>query len=192
MFLIFSSGFDQRLSVCILKLPDGLDYSRITEEEDPGCQSSNDLTLNQSNSRPDLRSSLLSARLMHADSNLSISHVGVQDSIVSTSFSMTSLPSISSKGGSGRHMKNKKRKAIEKILYTSPSGKDLPREVLEKMAYFKTKQKGTIDVWWLYDDGGLTMLLPYIISTRTAWQQCKLRVFALANNSIEIETEKKQ
>ncbi|RXG69060.1 Solute carrier family 12 member 2 [Armadillidium vulgare] len=28
---------------------------------------------------------------------------------------------------------------------------------------------GTIDVRWLYDDGGLTVLLPYILSTRTQW-----------------------
>lgn len=102
------------------------------------------------------------------------------------------LPTVSTKGGSGRNLKNKKRTALEKILYTSPSGKQLPREVLENMAVFKRKHKGTIDVWWLYDDGGLTMLLPYIISTRTNWQQCKLRVFALANNPQDIETEKKK
>ena len=28
------------------------------------------------------------------------------------------------------------------------------------------KRTGTIDVWWLYDDGGLTLLLPYILTTR--------------------------
>lgn len=188
-FNTLHSAFDQRLSVCIVKLANGLDYSRITEEEDPAFQSSADLTLNHSPSRPDLRSSVLSARLMHADSNLSISHIAVQDSIVS-SFSMASVPSVGSRDTS-KKLKNKKRKAIDKILYTSPSGKELPRDVLENMAVFKTKQKGTIDVWWLYDDGGLTMLLPYIISTRTAWQQCKLRVFALTNNTQEAETETK-
>ena len=25
---------------------------------------------------------------------------------------------------------------------------------------------GFIDVWWLYDDGGLTLLLPYILTLR--------------------------
>ena len=28
------------------------------------------------------------------------------------------------------------------------------------------KKKGFIDVWWMYDDGGLTLLIPYILSTR--------------------------
>lgn len=44
-------------------------------------------------------------------------------------------------------------------------------------------------MYWLYDDGGLTLLLPYIISTRRNWESCKLRVFALANKKDEIEVE---
>uniref|UniRef100_A0A182J3J7 Bumetanide-sensitive sodium-(Potassium)-chloride cotransporter n=1 Tax=Anopheles atroparvus TaxID=41427 RepID=A0A182J3J7_ANOAO len=55
---------------------------------------------------------------------------------------------------------------------------------------FKQKQpKGTIDVWWLYDDGGLTMLLPYIITTRSKWEKCKIRVFALS--SVNVQEEEK-
>ncbi|CAH1967079.1 unnamed protein product [Acanthoscelides obtectus] len=57
--------------------------------------------------------------------------------------------------------------------------------------FFQKKQRrnGTIDVWWLYDDGGLTLLLPYIVSTRRNWSSCKLRVFALANKRDELELE---
>lgn len=92
-----------------------------------------------------------------------------------------------------KNIKNKKKGAAEKILYTSPSGKQFPKTVLDSMAVFKKKQiKGTIDVWWLYDDGGLTMLLPYIISTRQDWAHCKLRVFALANNKHELEVEERK
>ena len=43
-------------------------------------------------------------------------------------------------------------------------------------------QSGTIDVWWLYDDGGLSMLLPHILTTRTNFANSKLRVFCLADN----------
>uniref|UniRef100_A0A3P8V8M6 Solute carrier family 12 member 1 n=1 Tax=Cynoglossus semilaevis TaxID=244447 RepID=A0A3P8V8M6_CYNSE len=51
-------------------------------------------------------------------------------------------------------------------------------QLLEASAHFKKKQpKGTIDVWWLFDDGGLTLLLPYILSTRKKWKDCKLRIF---------------
>jgi len=41
----------------------------------------------------------------------------------------------------------------------------------------------------LYDDGGLTLLLPYIVSTRKNWTACKLRVFALSNRKDELEQE---
>lgn len=47
---------------------------------------------------------------------------------------------------------------------------DIPKDVLLSIDVFRRKQaKSTIDVWWLYDDGGLTMLIPYIIATRKCW-----------------------
>lgn len=59
--------------------------------------------------------------------------------------------------------------------------------------FFSVKQsKGTIDVWWLYDDGGLTMLLPYILSTRSNWSNCKLRIFALTKKGEDIKKEEEE
>ena len=54
------------------------------------------------------------------------------------------------------------------------------------------QEAGTLDVWWLYDDGGLTILLPYIISQRSTWGNCKLRIFALANRLHEMELEERK
>ena len=51
--------------------------------------------------------------------------------------------------------------------------------------------QGTIDVWWLYDDGGLTLLLPYILTTRNQWENCSLRIFALANRKDELDVEQR-
>ncbi|XP_049871575.1 bumetanide-sensitive sodium-(potassium)-chloride cotransporter isoform X2 [Pectinophora gossypiella] len=56
---------------------------------------------------------------------------------------------------------------------------------------FTKRQSGSVDVWWLYDDGGLTLLLPYILSTRRAWSSCPLRVFTLANKNTELELEER-
>jgi len=39
----------------------------------------------------------------------------------------------------------------------------------------------TIDVWWLYDDGGLTVLMAYLLTLCERWKACKLRVMALEN-----------
>ena len=58
----------------------------------------------------------------------------------------------------------------------------LSEAVVQQMQQFTVKKRtGNIDVWWLYDDGGLTMLLPYILQTRKQYRDCKLRVFSLAN-----------
>eukprot|EP00484_Ammonia_sp_Unknown_P002454 CAMPEP_0197076228 /NCGR_PEP_ID=MMETSP1384-20130603/212009_1 /TAXON_ID=29189 /ORGANISM="Ammonia sp." /LENGTH=1059 /DNA_ID=CAMNT_0042515081 /DNA_START=31 /DNA_END=3210 /DNA_ORIENTATION=+ len=34
----------------------------------------------------------------------------------------------------------------------------------------------TIDVWWMIDDGGLCMLIPYIMKRHVFWGKCKLRM----------------
>ena len=65
-------------------------------------------------------------------------------------------------------------------------------EVLEEA--FKEKPKGTIDVWWLFDDGGLTILIPYLLSIHSYWKDCKLRIFtpasthALKSNELRMAT----
>nr|XP_056721797.1 solute carrier family 12 member 1 [Euleptes europaea] len=52
------------------------------------------------------------------------------------------------------------------------------QRLLEVSTQFKKKQgKGTIDVWWLFDDGGLILLIPYILTLRKKWKDCKLRIF---------------
>uniref|UniRef100_A0AAY3ZYT2 Solute carrier family 12 member 10, tandem duplicate 1 n=1 Tax=Denticeps clupeoides TaxID=299321 RepID=A0AAY3ZYT2_9TELE len=43
---------------------------------------------------------------------------------------------------------------------------------------FQNKQgKKTIDVYWISDDGGLTLLVPYLLTRRKRWNRCKVRVF---------------
>ena len=39
--------------------------------------------------------------------------------------------------------------------------------------------RGTVDVYWLHDDGGLTLLLPHILTTRKKFSKSRLRIFAL-------------
>ncbi|KAJ0069229.1 hypothetical protein NL108_003157, partial [Boleophthalmus pectinirostris] len=41
----------------------------------------------------------------------------------------------------------------------------------------KKQEKKTIDVYWLCDDGGLILLLPYLLTRRNRWSRCKVRVF---------------
>ncbi|MED6267131.1 hypothetical protein CHARACLAT_008983 [Characodon lateralis] len=53
-------------------------------------------------------------------------------------------------------------------------------------AFQKKQGKKTIDVYWLSDDGGLTLLLPYLLTRRKRWARCKVRVF------VGGETDKKE
>jgi solute carrier family 12 sodium/potassium/chloride transporter 2 len=41
----------------------------------------------------------------------------------------------------------------------------------------------------LYDDGGLTLLLPYILKTRAKFSKCQMRVFFLANKMNTLDEE---
>ncbi|XP_026072780.1 solute carrier family 12 member 2 isoform X1 [Carassius auratus] len=51
-------------------------------------------------------------------------------------------------------------------------------KLLAASQQFQKKQsKGTIDVWWLFDDGGLTLLIPYLLTNKNKWRDCKIRVF---------------
>ena len=37
-----------------------------------------------------------------------------------------------------------------------------------------------VDVWWMIDDGGLCMLIPYILKLHKFWSRCKLRLLMVA------------
>uniref|UniRef100_A0A2I3N2E7 Solute carrier family 12 member 1 n=1 Tax=Papio anubis TaxID=9555 RepID=A0A2I3N2E7_PAPAN len=64
------------------------------------------------------------------------------------------------------------------------------QKLVEASTQFKKKQeKGTIDVWWLFDDGGLTLLIPYILTLRKKWKDCKLRIY-VGGKINRIEEEK--
>eukprot|EP00092_Neocalanus_flemingeri_P010472 GFUD01011283.1.p1 GENE.GFUD01011283.1~~GFUD01011283.1.p1 ORF type:complete len:1082 (+),score=181.23 GFUD01011283.1:264-3509(+) len=85
--------------------------------------------------------------------------------------------------------KQKTRK-VSTAVYRGSDGNRLDNNVIASIRQFQaTKRTGNIDVWWLYDDGGLTLLLPHIIKTRKQFKDCKIRVFSLANNANQLDLE---
>ncbi|XP_063075186.1 solute carrier family 12 member 7 isoform X2 [Engraulis encrasicolus] len=51
---------------------------------------------------------------------------------------------------------------------------------------------GTIDVWWIVHDGGLLMLLPFLLRQHKVWRHCKTRIFTVAqldDNSIQMKKD---
>lgn len=81
----------------------------------------------------------------------------------------------------------------EKIIYSTRGGSCVPKELLDEICIFhSTRHKGNIDVWWLYDDGGLTILIPYILSLRSTFSHCKIRIFALTSHQMEMDVEERK
>merc|ERR1712038_1808164 len=84
----------------------------------------------------------------------------------------------------------RKTRKISTAVYRGTDGQVLDTKTTDKIQQFQQKKRtGTIDVWWLYDDGGLTLLIPHIIKTRKQFKNCKIRVFSLANKSTGLDLE---
>merc|ERR1712123_234978 len=85
--------------------------------------------------------------------------------------------------------KQKTRK-VSTAVFRGSDGNRLDNNVVASIQQFQaTKRTGNIDVWWLYDDGGLTLLLPHIIKTSKQFKDCKIRVFSLANKASQLDLE---
>ena len=53
-------------------------------------------------------------------------------------------------------------------------------------------QTGTIDLWWIIHDGGLLLLIVFLLKKNKIWQKCKLRLFTVSQpneNSIQIKND---
>ncbi|KAF7695020.1 solute carrier family 12 member 5b isoform X2 [Silurus meridionalis] len=52
--------------------------------------------------------------------------------------------------------------------------------------------EGHIDVWWVVHDGGMLMLLPFLLRQHKVWRKCKMRIFTVAqmdDNSIQMKKD---
>ncbi|XP_029310758.1 solute carrier family 12 member 3-like isoform X2 [Cottoperca gobio] len=50
-----------------------------------------------------------------------------------------------------------------------------------KTVFQNDQGKKTIDVYWIADDGGLTLLVPYLLTRRKRWHRSKIRVFIVGD-----------
>ncbi|KAM9301871.1 solute carrier family 12 member 4 [Gastrophryne carolinensis] len=52
--------------------------------------------------------------------------------------------------------------------------------------------EGNIDVWWIVHDGGMLMLLPFLLKQHKVWKKCRMRIFTVAqmdDNSIQMKKD---
>uniref|UniRef100_A0A3P9N1F5 Solute carrier family 12 member 3 n=1 Tax=Poecilia reticulata TaxID=8081 RepID=A0A3P9N1F5_POERE len=65
----------------------------------------------------------------------------------------------------------------DNINTITPASVSVDLEPQHTTVFQKKQGKKTIDIYWLSDDGGLTLLLPYLLTRRKRWARCKVRVF---------------
>ncbi|XP_059613591.1 bumetanide-sensitive sodium-(potassium)-chloride cotransporter isoform X2 [Phlebotomus argentipes] len=204
-FNVVHKAFDMYFAVCILRVNNGLDYSKVLGDEltrsivnvpkgMQGSDSATDLLITakksehgscDSLSRNDSQASSTSDLSLMGNPILATNTVSILPDPSTVKTNMSYNISLTKKG-------EKRTPDDPATMFKGPGGSELPREILDDLTIFTAKRKdAVIDVWWLYDDGGLTLLLPYIMSTRRNWNSCKLRVFALANKKAELEFEQR-
>jgi len=162
---VLHHGFDVHLSVGILRLQDGCDYSALISKEEQIIIPEN---------AGDTEAEIEKEKANKDDNSDDVEQEEVV--IVTTSDNVVE--------------KKKRTRTTSVAVFHGVDGNPLERQVVENITQFQAKKrKGNIDVWWLYDDGGLTLLLPYILTTRAQFSDCSLRVFSLANRSNELDRE---
>ncbi|XP_057292168.1 solute carrier family 12 member 4-like [Hydractinia symbiolongicarpus] len=54
------------------------------------------------------------------------------------------------------------------------------------------REEGNIDIWWIVHDGGLMLLMMFLLRQHKVWRKCNLRLFTVAqinDNSIQIKKD---
>eukprot|EP00930_Biecheleria_cincta_P096598 TRINITY_DN8841_c0_g1_i2.p1 TRINITY_DN8841_c0_g1~~TRINITY_DN8841_c0_g1_i2.p1 ORF type:complete len:1089 (+),score=175.20 TRINITY_DN8841_c0_g1_i2:220-3267(+) len=48
---------------------------------------------------------------------------------------------------------------------------------------FQQRLHGTIDIWWIVGDGGILLLLPFLLKKHRVWSRCTTRLFVIADRA---------
>ncbi|XP_073810822.1 solute carrier family 12 member 5 isoform X2 [Danio rerio] len=86
------------------------------------------------------------------------------------------------------------RNFIELVRETTAGSKALlvPKNISAFPSNGERFTEGHIDVWWIVHDGGMLMLLPFLLRQHKVWRKCKMRIFTVAqmdDNSIQMKKD---
>ncbi|XP_068166257.1 solute carrier family 12 member 2-like [Antennarius striatus] len=127
--------------------------------------------------------------ILRLQDGLDISHIPGQDELLSSQekppmdqtevvVSVSLAKDSDSDSCPSKTTSNQSSPLIIKAAETKSALSLTDQRLLDTSQLFKRKQgKGTIDVWWLFDDGGLTLLIPFLLTNRNKWGDCRIRVF---------------
>ncbi|KAM9607678.1 solute carrier family 12 member 3 isoform 2-T2 [Trichechus inunguis] len=66
---------------------------------------------------------------------------------------------------------------VSEVMQAHMDPEALVREEQASTIFQSEQDKKTVDIYWLFDDGGLTLLIPYLLGRKKRWSKCKFRVF---------------
>ncbi|XP_046870972.1 solute carrier family 12 member 2 [Hypomesus transpacificus] len=154
-------AFDFQYGAVVLRLKEGLDVSHIQGQDD----------LLSSQEKTSCMKDVVVSIDMSKDSD------GDSSKLSSKATSVQNSPAIQ------KDDEDDGKAPTQPLLRKDKKSPTLPlnttdQRLLEASQQFQKKQvKGTVDVWWLFDDGGLTLLIPYLLTNKKRWKDCKIRVF---------------
>ncbi|KAF7701293.1 solute carrier family 12 member 2 isoform X1 [Silurus meridionalis] len=147
-------AFDFQYGVVILRLREGLDISHIQGQDDTSGMKDVVVSID-----------------MSKDSD------GDSSKFSSKTTSVQNSPAVQKEDDEDGKAPTQPLLKKDKASPTTPLNV-ADQKLLEASQQFQKKQgKGTVDVWWLFDDGGLTLLIPYLLTNKKKWKDCKIRVF---------------
>ncbi|PNF22995.1 hypothetical protein B7P43_G10392 [Cryptotermes secundus] len=204
-FNVIHNALDRYLAVGILRVQEGLDYSGVIQDEEFVPISK----LDKKDAEEKMRRNESTNQLESQDVNITV----LSDALSSDTDSPPVTPKMQHGGtvncdpaatekllqsSTTVTITSKKMRKVSKNhkssfpTYVGPGGEPLPKSILNNITQFQRKQpKGLIDVWWLYDDGGLALLIPYILSTRSQFSGCQLRIFSLASKRDDLDKDQR-
>ena len=213
-YQIINDTFQMNFGLCLLRMDGGLDYCNLLNDTriDDCCeaqsQHDSDSTTDQ---EIEIRESLLSEQLNDSKNlnrdQLIEEFISNQNEINlnSTTVELKSSENLSKTGefvdknllidennNSSRKSLNLSNCNYKKNQVIKLTNTKINRGILQGLNLFhKKNHNGFVDVWWLFDDGGLTILLPYLLMQRSHWKKCKLRIF-IQNNQTKCISEEQR
>ena len=207
---IINDAFQMNFGLCLLKLDGGLDYSNLLGDElSQECSLLIDAHSSDSSSDEiEIRETLIDNHSNQTDFKIATETIITNQNrtkwttskssqlLINTKMdsSLSKMPSseersiLSADDNNNFIRKNFKSDQVIKLKNSK-----INQGVLQGLNYFHKKyHNGFVDVWWLFDDGGLTILLPYLIMQRKYWNKCKLRIFIQTKNErVDISEEQR-
>uniref|UniRef100_A0A7M4EZI9 Solute carrier family 12 member 2 n=2 Tax=Crocodylus porosus TaxID=8502 RepID=A0A7M4EZI9_CROPO len=157
---LLHDAFDIQYGVVVIRLKEGLDISHLQAQEE-----------------------LLSSQEKSPSSKDVIVNVDYSKKTETDASKAFSPPSSEKTPVLQKEEEEDGKTPTQPLLKKDSKGHSSPlnltdQRLLDASTQFQKKQgKNNIDVWWLFDDGGLTLLIPYLLTTKKKWKDCKIRVF---------------